>query len=70
MFGTRVFGTRVGNAIGSSVGGGLLKGNHFDWVMLLSAAMFLIAGLYLGMIRRRRTRPQSDQPVDLSKTRP
>ncbi|WAH35930.1 MFS transporter [Alicyclobacillus dauci] len=63
MFGMRVFGTRVGNAIGSSMGGGLLKGDHYDWLMLISSGFFIISYVYLQFIRRplHRYRTERDE---------
>lgn len=51
MFGTRVFGTRVGNAIGASVGGGLLKHGYAPYAFLLSALFFVLAYVYLAYLR-------------------
>lgn len=65
MFGMRVFGTRVGNAIGSAVGGGLLKENHFALLMICSAAFFIASYVYLLIVQRplarlARTRQSDD----------
>ncbi|GEO25462.1 hypothetical protein AAC03nite_12470 [Alicyclobacillus acidoterrestris] len=60
MFGMRVFGTRVGNAIGSSIGGSLLHANHYNGLMILSALFFIVAYAYLMVVRRitmRQTPP-------------
>lgn len=68
MFGMRVFGIRVGNAIGSSIGGALLKGNQFAWLMILTAAFFLFSYLYIVFVRRRlvQKRAQTDKPQGVS----
>lgn len=64
MFGMRVFGTRVGNAIGSSIGGGLLKGNHFDLLMICSAAFFVVAYVYLMVVQRPLRRLAGERAKD------
>lgn len=51
MFGMRVFGVRVGNAVGSAVGGSLLKHNAYHLLILLSAFMFVVSYLYLLVVR-------------------
>ncbi|GMA62424.1 hypothetical protein GCM10025859_28640 [Alicyclobacillus fastidiosus] len=61
MFGMRVFGTRVGNAVGSSLGGSLLHGNHYNWLMVVSSGFFLIAYGYLLLVRRPLMRRLSER---------
>ncbi|MFB5190262.1 MFS transporter [Alicyclobacillus fastidiosus] len=61
MFGMRVFGTRVGNAVGSSLGGSLLHGNHYNWLMVLSCVFFLISYGYLLVVRRPLMRRASER---------
>lgn len=52
MFGMRVFGIRLGNAIGSALGGGLLKRDAYNWVMCLAAIFFVMSYIYLRIVRR------------------
>lgn len=69
MFGMRVFGVRVGNAIGSSIGGGLLKWNQYHLLIILSALFFIVSYLYLLFVQRRILQ-HSDPRDDLSRKQP
>lgn len=53
MFGVRVFGTNIGTAGGSYLGGALLGSGSLLWIALLSAAAFAIAGGYLFVLLHR-----------------
>lgn len=57
MFGVRVFGTNVGTAAGSSLGGTLLGHHLVSLMTLLSATVFVVAGVYLFAMLRRFNRP-------------
>lgn len=52
MFGMRVFGVRVGNAVGAAAGGSLLKHNAYQVLIIASAVMFVISYAYLLFVRR------------------
>jgi MFS family permease len=58
MFGVRVFGNSIGNAIGSYGGGYLLEGSHISVMLILSTLMLSIAYFYLTyLIARMRRKP-------------
>ncbi|MCL6452362.1 MAG: MFS transporter [Alicyclobacillus sp.] len=62
MFGVRVFGNSVGNAIGSYAGGGLLGEGRLATLLLVSAAVLLGAYIYLVWLLRRMGRARFIQP--------
>ncbi len=53
MFGVRVFGTNVGTSVGSFAGGALVGARALGWLAVLSAAVFVAAGVYLIVLLRR-----------------
>lgn len=53
MFGTRVFGSSIGQAIGSAAGGTLLNHRDLSGLLIASAASMLAAYLYLAALMRR-----------------
>jgi MFS family permease len=53
MFGVRVFGNNVGNALGSTGGGALLSSHQGVWIYIGSAAALVLAYLYLVFLMAR-----------------
>lgn len=60
MFGVRVFGNSLGNAVGSFCAGLLLNRNEVAWMMVLSATVLMLSYLYLVYLMRylRRWHPR------------
>jgi hypothetical protein len=53
MFGVRVFGNNVGNALGSTGGGALLSSHQGIWIYIGSAAALVLAYRYLVFLMAR-----------------